>query len=176
MLPDGRAETVLVSPPESGPFPIVVMSSHGDEKGAVSAIRQGAMDYIVKSPGAFADMPRTVERTLREWRAVQETRKAQEALRENERRLTTLMANLPGMAYRCQNTPDWPMTFVSEGCTNLTGYPAEALQCNQPAFGPVIVAEDRQPVWDAVQAAMRKRQPFELTYRIRTAHGQLKWV
>ena len=98
------------------------------------------------------------------------------ALRESERRLATLMANLPGMAYRCQNRPDWPMDFVSEGSLALTGWPADALQQNRPAYGELIVNEDRQPVWDAVQRAVAARQPFELTYRIRTAAGQLRWV
>ena len=33
-LPDGKALEVLKSPPESGPFPIVVMTSMGDERPA----------------------------------------------------------------------------------------------------------------------------------------------
>ena len=47
---------------------------------------------------------------------------AQELLAESERRLSTLMANLPGMAYRCLNDESWTMKFVSEGCFNLTGF------------------------------------------------------
>jgi len=103
-------------------------------------------------------------------------KQAEEALRENERRLATLMANLPGMAYRCQNQPDWPMEFVSEGCAGLTGWPASALLQNRPAYGALIVEADRQPVWDAVQQALQARQFYELTYRIQTADGQLRWV
>lgn len=85
LLPDGRADAALISPPETGPFPMVVMTSYGDEQIAVSAIRQGALDYVVKSPQAFADMPRVVERTLRSWHVLQENRQAHEALRKNER-------------------------------------------------------------------------------------------
>lgn len=85
LLPDGRADSALVTPPESGPFPMVVMTSHGDEQVAVAAIRRGALDYVVKSPQAFTEMPRTVERALREWRSMQETRRAQRALEESER-------------------------------------------------------------------------------------------
>ena len=46
---------------------------------------------------------------------------------ERERQLSTLMKNLPGMAYRCLNHPRWPKTFVSEGCQALTGYTPEEL-------------------------------------------------
>jgi PAS domain S-box-containing protein len=84
MLPDGRATDALIAPPEAGPFPMVLMTSHGDEQVAVSAIRNGALDYVVKSPDAFANMPRTVERTMREWKALQESRQAQKALAMRE--------------------------------------------------------------------------------------------
>jgi PAS domain S-box-containing protein len=101
---------------------------------------------------------------------------AEKALRDSERRLATLMANLPGMAYRCQNRPDWPMDFVSEGCASLTGWPASALLQNRPSYGELIVEADRQAVWDAVQEALKDRRPYEFTYRIQTAGGQLRWV
>jgi len=107
--------------------------------------------------------------------AIQKLRE-EAALRESERRLATLMANLPGMAYRCANQPHWPMEFVSEGCAGLTGWPASALLQNRPAFGELIVEADRQFVWDTVQRALAARRPYELTYRIRTADGQLRWV
>jgi PAS domain S-box-containing protein len=103
-------------------------------------------------------------------------KEAEKAVRENERRLATLMANLPGMVYRCQNRPDWPMNFVSEGCASLTGWPVSALIQNRPAYGELIVETDRQPVWDAVQEALKDRRFYEFTYRIQTADGQLRWV
>jgi len=107
--------------------------------------------------------------------AIQKLRE-EAALRESERRLATLMANLPGMAYRCANRPHWPMEFVSEGCAGLTGWPASALLQNRPAFGELIVEADRQFVWDTVQRALAARRPYELTFRIQTADGQLRWV
>ncbi|MCX7047061.1 MAG: response regulator, partial [Candidatus Sumerlaeota bacterium] len=79
-LPDGRAVEVLTSPPEAGPFPILIMTAYGTEQVAVEAMRSGALDYIVKSSETFADMPRTVARALREWNALQERKRAEETL------------------------------------------------------------------------------------------------
>ncbi len=99
------------------------------------------------------------------------------ALVESERRLRTLMSNLPGMAYRCLNLPRWPMVFVSEGCLDLTGYRAEELlDMGEVEYGDLIHAEDRQAVWDAVQAGVASAGPFELEYRIQPKGGGEKWV
>jgi DNA-binding NtrC family response regulator len=78
-LPDGRAIEILVSPPEAAPFPIVVMTSYGNEQMAVEAMKAGALDYIVKSAEAFAGMPRSVERVRREWDLLMERKRAEEA-------------------------------------------------------------------------------------------------
>jgi DNA-binding NtrC family response regulator len=83
-LPDGKALEVLTSPPEAGLFPIVVITSSGDEKIAVKAKKAGALDYIVKSTEAFKEMPHTIERILREWKLIQERKQTEEALRDSE--------------------------------------------------------------------------------------------
>lgn len=87
LLPDGRAESVLVHPPDRCGFAQVVMTSHGDEQVAVAALQAGALDYVVKSSEAFAQMPRTVERALQAWRLLIERRRALADLRESEERL-----------------------------------------------------------------------------------------
>jgi len=99
------------------------------------------------------------------------------AYRESQRTLSTLMSNLPGMAYRCRNERDWRMEFVSEGCRELTGYSSSDLQDNRRiSYADVIIPEDREQVWNGVQAGLEQRKPFELLYRIKTADGSLKWV
>ena len=79
-LPDGRATEVLTCPPEAGQFPILVMTSYGNEQVAVEAIKAGALEYVVKSPEAFADMPHTIAHALHEWNLLQERKQAEEAL------------------------------------------------------------------------------------------------
>src|SRR5262249_52468901 len=110
-------------------------------------------------------------------RDITERKRAEETLRENQRMLATLLSNLPGLVYRCQNDADWTMEFVSEGCRELTGCaPEELLGNGKTSYGQLIHPEDQRPVFEVVQTALRERQPFELTYRIRTASGTEKWV
>jgi len=79
-LPDGRAVELLSTPLQDAPFPILIMTSHGNEQTAVEALKAGALDYVVKSAESFAGMPRSLARALREWGLIQERKLAQEAL------------------------------------------------------------------------------------------------
>jgi len=75
-LPDGNEQDVLTLLSESCPFPVLIMTGCGNESVAVSAMKSGAVDYVVKSPEAFADMPRTVRRVLAEWNLSEYSRQA----------------------------------------------------------------------------------------------------
>jgi len=106
-----------------------------------------------------------------------EQKRSGEALQESERILKTLMSNLPGMAYRCRNDAQWTMRFVSEGSEELTGYtPSDLVENQEIAYRDLIVLEDRPPVRKAVDAAIARREPFQVTYRIQTRDGEQKWI
>jgi PAS domain S-box-containing protein len=90
LLPDGRGTELLPSEGEEYPYPVVIMTSHGDEQMAVEAIKGGAVDYVVKSAHVLADMPHVAERALREWGHIAERRRAEEALQRSERRFRRL--------------------------------------------------------------------------------------
>jgi PAS domain S-box-containing protein len=110
-------------------------------------------------------------------RDITERKLAEDGLLESRRTLQTLMSNLPGMAYRCRNDRDWTMEFVSEGSVGLTGYkPAELVNNNKIAYNQLIHPDECEKVWDTIQAAMKEHKPFQLTYRIKTADGEQKWV
>jgi PAS domain S-box-containing protein len=105
-----------------------------------------------------------------------ERKQADEALRESERTLSTLISNLPGMAYRCRNDADWTMQFVSEGSVELTGYrPDQLVGSRDIAYAQLIHPADRKGVREDVQAALDERRHFEITYRLMTPRGE-KWV
>ena len=100
-----------------------------------------------------------------------------EQLRESQRALSTLLSNLPGMAYRCRNNFSWTMEFVSEGCIELTGYhPEDMINDSKISFGELIEPSDRSQGWHEVQESLWQKAPFQRTYRITTAFYEEKWV
>lgn len=104
-------------------------------------------------------------------------KKAEDELRESQRKITTLLGNLQGMAYRCKNTPDWYMEFVSDGSFELTGYkPEELMFNNRISYGELIHKDDAEDVWDTVQNSFKAKKQFQILYRIITASGDIKWV
>lgn len=110
-------------------------------------------------------------------RDITERKRIEDTLRENQRILSTLMSNLPGMAYRCKNDSVWTMEFVSEGSLPLTGYmPEDLLQSKIISYGDLIHPDDRKLVWDAVQEGITKKQFYRMEYRLITAGGIEKWV
>lgn len=104
-------------------------------------------------------------------------REAEQRLRHSERSLNTLLGNLPGMAYRCENTPEWDMLLISDGVVELTGYEREELlDSGQLSFADLIHPDDREWVWGKVQQALKEKQQFSISYRIRHKDSSIRWV
>ena len=97
--------------------------------------------------------------------------------KRQSRRLETLISNLPGIVYRARNDRGWPMEVVRGDCERLTGYPAAALQRGDVVWGEdVLHPDERDRMWESVQDALANDDPFEVTYRIRTADGETRWL
>lgn len=86
-LPDGTGLELIPRDKENHNIPLVVMTSKGDEKIAVDALKRGALDYVVKSADTLADMPHIAERSLREWEHILEKKQAETALRAANQQL-----------------------------------------------------------------------------------------
>ena len=86
-LPDGEGTELLPENRNNIQWPIIIMTSQGDEQLAVEALKAGALDYVVKSEETFANMPRIVDRSLRDWQNIIDRKMAEQALRQREQQL-----------------------------------------------------------------------------------------
>ena len=154
-------------PLKPGGTPVGVLLIYADE-------RDCFQEEEIRVLSALAnDLSFAMETVERE----KERQQAIEALRENERMISTLMGNLPGAAYRCLIDEKWTLEFISEGCLELTGYEADMFASRGDVFfGDLIHPEDRENVRQTVEEAVAAGKRFETSYRIRTAEGAVKWI
>jgi len=80
-LPDGNGAELLPEGQRHS-FPVMVMTSHGDEHTAVEALKAGALDYVIKSDTTLADMPHLVDGVLRQWENIIQRKQAEAALQK----------------------------------------------------------------------------------------------
>ena len=94
-----------------------------------------------------------------------------------ESALRSLLASLPGMAYRCQHDADWTLEYVSQGCIELVGYsPEDLVDRRLVSFSDLIHPDDLAAVSLGVEQAIALQEPFQFTYRLRTRDGALRWA
>ena len=97
---------------------------------------------------------------------------------ESERKLSTLMNNLPGMAYRLIKKKNWEVEFVSNGSRIVTGYePSFFIGKRLKGFRGLIHPDDIDRVaTEMFNSITKKREPSQTEYRIINSRGEIKWV
>ncbi|KMQ52273.1 PAS/PAC sensor signal transduction histidine kinase [Chitinispirillum alkaliphilum] len=108
---------------------------------------------------------------------VEERIKTEKTLRESERRISTLLKNLPGMSYRCRNDEGWGFEFVSDGCKDLTGYsPEDLTEGGGVTYSDLILPQYAKTIKETIRNSITDNKDFVLEYQIRTKDGKCKWV
>jgi PAS domain S-box-containing protein len=165
---DGREkaaeQTALRKKGEISSYELVITAADGREK-----VLSASGSPVADPRGRFRGAVHAVV-------DVTEQRRAEEKLRESERRLSALLANAPAYVYRCRNEPGWPNEFVSEHARELTGHSPEELTDGRVLFGDLIVEEDRRRVWEVVQRGLDENRRFALEYTLRRKDGEVRHV
>jgi PAS domain S-box-containing protein len=161
-LPDGESMELLTNRRDPLAAPIVLMTSYGNERIAVEALKSGALDYVVKSPESMHDMPHLARKALDQWKARADKQKMQQALSESEAQFRLLAENASDMIARL--SLDGRVFYVSPACKTILGFsPAELNDINA---ADLIHEEDRpiiremfdQPPADVYTVSWRARQ------------------
>jgi len=106
---------------------------------------------------------------------ITDRKKIEKKLEERERSMQALLSHLPGMAYRTLIKDGLCMEYVSEGCTELTGYKPEEI-----VTGKIIKYQDLVPLdfqkkrYEQLSSLSNSQYSFE--YHIVTKKGLTKWL
>jgi PAS domain S-box-containing protein len=123
-LPDGRGMSIIKSHSKQD-TPVLLITGLGDEATAVEAIKSGALDYVIKSPELFDDLPRIVNRAIREWRHILSKREMETVLRASEQKYREIVEAVSDWVWEVDRKGI--ITYSNPRATEITGYPVEEL-------------------------------------------------
>jgi PAS domain S-box-containing protein len=94
LLPDGKGADLISFLKNNILIPVIMMTSHGNEKLAVEMMKAGAIDYLVKSDSTFMSMPHIVKSAWIEWNSKITQEKMSTALDESEFKYREIFNNI----------------------------------------------------------------------------------
>lgn len=110
-------------------------------------------------------------------RLVEERARHAQELEVSERKFRTLIANIPGVCYRCADDADYTMEFLSESIETLCGYPASDFVGNRVrSFASLFHPDDAARISRQITDALERRQPYNIDYRVLHRDGTARWV
>ena len=172
-LPDGESMELLPDHLDPLATPIILMTSYGNERIAVEALKSGALDYVVKSPESMLDMPHLAERAIGQWMARAERIHMQKALLDSEAQFRLLAENASDMIARLSTTGQ--MLYVSPACQTILGYTPEELTGTN-SFD-IVHEEDCQDVKDLFIGKLSDAtRDATVTYRALHKDGNYIWL
>src|SRR5215216_228847 len=155
--------------------PFLIVSGHIGEDIAVSAMRAGANDYLMKD--RMARLVPAVERALAQAAIRNAHKRANEALCDSEERFRQLAEHV-GAAFFMFDSPaeDSPgsISYVSPAFEKIWGYPTAILFRNSDELFNAIHPEDRPSVLNRLPQMAKEN--FSAEFRIVAMDMRTKWV
>ncbi|MBL8049696.1 MAG: PAS domain S-box protein [Anaerolineales bacterium] len=170
-LPDGESMELLPSHHDPLYTPIILMTSYGNERIAVEALKSGALDYVVKSPESMLDMPHIAEKAIEAWRARAERIHMQKALLESEAQFRLLAENASDMIARLSTVGR--MLYVSPASKTILGYTPEELT-GTISFD--LIHEEDRPWVTRLFETRQNKTTYTLAYRALHKDGHYVWL
>jgi PAS domain S-box-containing protein len=167
-LPDGTAIELL-----GNGIPLVIMTSQGDEQRAVAAIKGGALDYVVKSPEMYRDLPLTVGRALRASNAERDRHRAEASLRESEQRFRQLAENI-AEAFWLYDVREKRMVYASPAWPRIYGATVAQVLGDATVWFDCMHPEDREAIHNAFYADAPTK-PLGHEYRV-ILNDRVRWI
>ncbi len=109
----------------TGKYPVLIITTYGNEQKAVELMREGAIDYIIKAPEALTNLSGNMQFMLREWQHVNKKRQAELALQKSEKRFKKYIEYSPTAVFIFNNKGE--IEFFNAQAVNLIQIPRKEL-------------------------------------------------
>ncbi|MDX9730015.1 MAG: PAS domain S-box protein, partial [Bacteroidales bacterium] len=110
-------------------------------------------------------------------RDITDRKRTEEEMRESNKKLSTIINNLRGVVFRCNNDDNWTMQYISDGIYELAGYlPNEFINNKIRTFASIIDPQDSARIMKEIHEALNTGYLYTIEYRIITSSGSRKWV
>jgi PAS domain S-box-containing protein len=108
---------------------------------------------------------------------ITDRKRAEQTLRDGERLLRDIAANIPGALYQFVRHPNgsFSIPFMSEGASQVFGQPLEVLQDASRLFENVH-PDDIQRLWSSISLSAETMSKWRQEFRIVFPSGQLRWL
>ena len=108
---------------------------------------------------------------------ITDQKQVEKDLRESRDQFQTLVANIPGITYRCLADKHWTMVYMSGSIDPLSGYPAsDFIQNKVRSYASVIHPEDALRLEDEIAKAVAEKSSWLLQYRVLHKDGSVRYV
>lgn len=107
---------------------------------------------------------------------VTEEDEAERSLKESRRQYASLIANIPGIVFRCKFEKTWPMEFISDGSLEVFGYEPDDFYSGRITYSKIIEESYRDVVWATWKDVLAEQGVFSMEYGVTAKDGEKKWV
>ncbi len=91
--------------------------------------------------------------------------------------LLSITGRMDGYLYRCRNDQSYTMLYISDGISNISGYPSDDFIQNKVLeYVSVIHPDDLERVFASVNTALEAKRNWNVDYRIVPNFGRAVWV
>ena len=166
-MPQFSAMGALATLKDSGlDIPFIVISGTIGEETAVTALKAGAHDFLVK--GRLARLVPAIERELRD-------AEARRSRREAETRYQLLVERLPMIVYLNPAATRTSTTYVSPQIQTILGYSPEEWVADPQFWQTRLHPEDRETVMKEIERSDRTHEAVDIEYRMLARDGRVVW-
>jgi len=172
-LPDGTGLDLLLKVRErNSPPAVVLVTGQGDQEVAVTALKSGAADYLVKQSDYLHRLPVVISNAIAQNRYLRE----QQALYRVEVRYRSLVEQITAVVFLDQINAEQTTLYMSPRIEELTGYTAEEWCADPNLWTYSIHPDDRERVVEKDIETNQSGNRFLEEYRLIRRDGAVVWV